>query len=136
MQEKLAILAALLGMAYGQGTGTYTTETHPKMTWQKCTAAGSCTEQDGSVVIDSNWRWVHVSDGYTNCYTGNTWNSTVCSDDTTCASKCVLDGADYEGTYGATTSGNALTLKFVTKGSYATNIGMFDPLPFFTSALI
>lgn len=29
----------------------------------------------------------------------------------------------YEGTYGATTSGDALTLKFVTEGEYSTNIG-------------
>ena len=34
-----------------------------------------------------------------------------------------IDGADYSGTYGISTSGNALTLKFVTKGSYSTNIG-------------
>lgn len=34
-----------------------------------------------------------------------------------------MEGADYSGTYGVTTSGNALTLKFVTKGTYSTNIG-------------
>lgn len=34
-----------------------------------------------------------------------------------------MDGADYKATYGITVSGNALTLKFVTKGSYSTNIG-------------
>ena len=35
---------------------------------------------------------------------------------------CALDGADYSGTYGITTSGNALTLQFVTTGS-STNVG-------------
>ncbi|CCO37125.1 hypothetical protein BN14_11276 [Rhizoctonia solani AG-1 IB] len=35
---------------------------------------------------------------------------------------CAVDGADYSGTYGITTSGNALTLKFVTKGEN-TNVG-------------
>jgi cellulose 1,4-beta-cellobiosidase len=33
-----------------------------------------------------------------------------------------VDGSDYSGTYGITTSGNSLNLKFVTKGS-GTNIG-------------
>lgn len=33
-----------------------------------------------------------------------------------------MDGSDYSGTYGITTSGNALNLKFVTTGSN-TNIG-------------
>ena len=58
----------------------------------------------------------------TNCYTGNTWNTTLCPDATTCANNCALDGADYQGTYGITTSGNALTLKFVTNGSQK-NVG-------------
>ncbi|KAI1319666.1 glycoside hydrolase [Xylariaceae sp. FL0255] len=84
---------------------------------------GTCTTQQGEVTIDANWRWVHDVNGYTNCYTGNTWNTTICSSATTCAANCALDGADYSGTYGASTSGNALTLKFVTQGSYSTNIG-------------
>ncbi|XTI94630.1 glycoside hydrolase, partial [Cenococcum geophilum] len=41
----------------------------------------------------------------------------------TCATNCALDGADYTGTYGVIASGNALTLKFVTQGSYSKNIG-------------
>lgn len=32
-------------------------------------------------------------------------------------------GADYKATYGASTSGNSLSINFVTKGQYATNIG-------------
>jgi cellulose 1,4-beta-cellobiosidase len=95
------------------------------MTWEKCTAPGSCTTQQGKVVIDSNWRWVHdaTSGSTTNCYTGNTWDATLCPDDATCATNCALEGADYTGTYGATASGNSLKLTFVTVGSYATNIG-------------
>jgi cellulose 1,4-beta-cellobiosidase len=60
---------------------------------------------------------------YTNCYTGNEWNTTVCKTNKDCAANCALDGADYSGTYGATVSGNSLKLNFLTKGSYATNIG-------------
>lgn len=109
----------------GQQVGTQQTETHPAMTWSKCTSASSCTSQSGKVVIDSNWRWVHdkTAGSYTNCYTGNTWDATLCPDDATCAANCALEGADYAATYGATTSGNALKLTFVTKGSSATNIG-------------
>ncbi|TFK96197.1 glycoside hydrolase, partial [Pterulicium gracile] len=46
-----------------------------------------------------------------------------CPNPTTCATNCAVDGADYSGTYGITTSGNALTLKFVTNGPYSKNIG-------------
>lgn len=112
-----------VGASVAQQAGTQQTETHPKMSWQKCTAKGSCQSVQGEVVIDSNWRWVHDKGGYTNCYTDNEWNTTICDSATTCAANCAVDGADYTATYGASTSGNALTLKFVTKGQYATNIG-------------
>ena len=120
MLAKFAALTALLGVTTAQQVGTQTTETHPKMTWSKCTGKGSCTSVNGEVTIDANWRWVHDKGGYSNCYTGNTWNTTICKDSKTCASNCALDGADYKATYGASTSGNALTLGFVTKGQYGT----------------
>ncbi|KAL2170236.1 hypothetical protein VTG60DRAFT_5104 [Thermothelomyces hinnuleus] len=103
MHPNLLTLVAtvLVGKAAAQQVGTYTTETHPRMTWQRCSSGGSCTSVNGELVIDSNWRWVHDKNGYTNCYTGNEWNSTICADK----------------------NGDALTLKFVTKGSYSTNIG-------------
>ncbi|KAK3319570.1 cellulose 1,4-beta-cellobiosidase [Cercophora scortea] len=124
MYRNFFLLTSLLAAAVnGQGVGTQQTETHPKLTWQKCSAKGSCKSQNGEVTIDANWRWVHDKGGYTNCYTGNAWNTTICADATSCASNCVVDGADYKATYGASTSGNALTLKFVTKTQYATNIG-------------
>ncbi|KAJ1305183.1 hypothetical protein OPQ81_000214 [Rhizoctonia solani] len=78
--------------------------------------------QKAEVVLDANWRWVHTTSGYTNCYTGQKWDSSICPDGVTCAKNCAVDGADYQGTYGITTSGNALTLKFVTKGD-GTNVG-------------
>lgn len=113
---------SLLAIAYGQQVGTNTAETHPKLNWSKCTAPGSCTTQSGSITLDANWRWLHTTEGYTNCYTGNEWDTSICTDGATCASKCALDGADYSGTYGVTTSGNALTMKFVTAGQQK-NIG-------------
>jgi cellulose 1,4-beta-cellobiosidase len=83
------------------------------LTWQECTASG-CTTQSSTVVLDANWRYLHEVGGSTNCYEGNTWDTTLCPDPTTCAANCALDGADYEGTYGVSASGDALTLKFVT----------------------
>ncbi|KAG7086412.1 hypothetical protein E1B28_002367 [Marasmius oreades] len=121
-KASLLSLALLAIGALGQQVGTQQAESHPKFSWSKCAAGGSCTTQQASVVLDSNWRWLHSTKDLTNCYTGNTWDSTLCPDDTTCAQNCALDGADYSGTYGITTSGNALTLKFVTQ-SQQKNIG-------------
>ncbi|KAF8180235.1 glycoside hydrolase [Mycena galopus ATCC 62051] len=112
----LLVLAALLPVALGQLVGINQPETHPALTWQKCTGTGgtSCTTQSSTIVLDSNWRWLHEgASGTTNCYT----DTSICPDGKTCAANCALDG-----TYGISTSGNALTLKFVTV-SQQPNIG-------------
>ena len=114
--------ASLLVAARAQLAGTNTAETHPALTVSQCTAGG-CTTSTQSIVLDANWRWLHTKTGYTNCYTGNTWNATLCPDGKTCAANCALDGADYSGTYSISTSGNALKLGFVTKANGATNVG-------------
>jgi cellulose 1,4-beta-cellobiosidase len=90
-------LATFVQLTLGQQVGTNTAETHPPLTFSTCTAGGTCTSQSASIVLDGNWRWTHVTNGYTNCYTGNEWNTTICSDGTTCAENCALDGADYSG---------------------------------------
>ncbi|KAG6899387.1 hypothetical protein C0993_010660 [Termitomyces sp. T159_Od127] len=123
MFPKVVLTAlSLLAIAGAQQIGTNTAETHPSLSWQKCTSGGSCTTTSAAVVLDANWRWVHNVGGFTNCYTGNTWDSSLCPDDETCATNCALDGADYSGTYGITTSGNSLRLNFVTNGAQK-NIG-------------
>jgi cellulose 1,4-beta-cellobiosidase len=116
------LFAAFLGAAKAQQVGTNTAEVHPSLTWQKCAAGGTCTSQSGKVVVDANWRWLHSTSGYTNCYTGNEWDATLCPDDATCAKNCALEGADYSGTYGVTTSGSSLRVNFVTTASQK-NIG-------------
>jgi cellulose 1,4-beta-cellobiosidase len=128
MFQKAALVSlvslVLASVVCGQQVGTYQAETHPTLPWQKCTKSGGCaTQSAGSIVLDSNWRWVHKTGTYTNCYTGNTWDATICANDATCATNCALEGADYAATYGITTSGNALTLKFVTNNSNGKNIG-------------
>ncbi|EOA84332.1 Esterase/lipase/thioesterase [Exserohilum turcicum] len=120
-----AILAFCASSASGWVIGKEQTETHPKMTWQRCTGKGgtSCSNVNGEIVIDANWRWLHSVGGYTNCYEGNQWNTTACPSNSACTKNCAIEGSDYRGTYGITTSGNSLTLKFITKGQYSTNIG-------------
>jgi cellulose 1,4-beta-cellobiosidase len=120
---KFLVFALCLAVAICQQAGTNTQETHPNLSIQQCTGKQQCTTQQGKVVMDSNWRWLHKVGDTTNCYTGNTWDTTLCPDPQTCSKNCALDGADYQGTYGVTTTGTALNLKFVTNGPYSTNIG-------------
>jgi cellulose 1,4-beta-cellobiosidase len=128
MFPRTALLAfsTLAALVSAQQIGTNTAESHPKLQVAQCTKSG-CTTSTQSIVLDSNWRWLHsaASGSYTNCYTGNTWDPTLCpaSSATTCAQNCALDGADYPGTYGISTSGNAATLKFVTSNANGGNVG-------------
>ncbi|KAL9096732.1 MAG: hypothetical protein Q9165_001220 [Trypethelium subeluteriae] len=121
MYNKLALLALSLRAARAQQVGTLTPETHPTLNTQTCTASG-CTTTANKVVLDANWRWTHSTSGSTNCYTGNTWDATLCPDDATCAANCALDGADYEGTYGVSASGSSLKIDFVTQSAQK-NVG-------------
>ncbi|KAK0736213.1 glycoside hydrolase [Apiosordaria backusii] len=123
VSAKFAALAALVASASAQQVCSLTAESHPSLTWQRCSAGGSCTNVAGSVTLDSNWRWTHTLQGSTNCYSGNEWDTSICTDGKQCAQSCCVDGAEYAATYGITTSGNQLNLKFVTKGQYSTNVG-------------
>jgi len=120
--SKIALFSSLIAYVAAQQPGTLTAETHPSLTSQKCTKAGGCVNQSTKIVLDANWRWTHSLSGSTNCYTGNTFDATLCPNNVACAANCAVDGADYSGTYGITTSGNAVTLKFVTR-SAGTNVG-------------
>ncbi|KDR74830.1 hypothetical protein GALMADRAFT_70232 [Galerina marginata CBS 339.88] len=123
LYKVLCIALAFSSITWGQLVGTYTAESHPALPFQRCTKSGCTTVSSGQVVLDSNWRWVHSKNNYTNCYTGNKWDNALCPDGKTCAQNCALEGADYPGTYGITVSGNALTLKFVTSNTNGKNIG-------------
>ncbi|GJC87587.1 exoglucanase 1 [Colletotrichum liriopes] len=123
MLTKVSTIAALVAAARAQQVCTLNAETKPALTWSNCAAGGTCTKVNGAITVDANWRWTHQTSGSTNCYTGNKWDTSVCSTGEDCASKCCLDGADYPGTYGATTSDDSLSLKFVQQGPYSKNIG-------------
>jgi cellulose 1,4-beta-cellobiosidase len=122
MRTTYVLLALFVAAVVGQQVGTLTAENHPNLNFQHCSKSG-CTQQSGSVTLDSNWRWTHSVSGSQNCYTGNTWDTSLCPDPVSCAKNCAIDGADYQGTYGVTSDGTTLTLGFVTHGPYSTNIG-------------
>jgi len=123
MYSKIAAVAALVAGASAQLACSQVTEKHPSLAWSKCAAGGTCSNVAGSVVLDANWRWAHTTSGYTNCYSGNKWDNKICPDGKTCASACCVDGAEYASTYGITTSGNALSLKLVTKHADGESVG-------------
>ena len=119
----ILLLVCCCAMVHCQQVGTNQQENHPPLSVQSCTKSGGCQSEQKSVVVDSNWRWTHVTSGTKNCYTGNTWDTSICPDGVTCARNCAIDGADYQGTYGVYSAGTSLQLKFVTHGPYSTNIG-------------
>lgn len=77
------------------------------------------------VTIDANWRWVHAKENTENCYSGS-WNPKYCPNEKACAKNCMLEGvdqSDYLNTYGVSTDGSSLMLRYVTKHAYGENIG-------------
>lgn len=125
MKTNFALLLAALAAtrASAQKACSVTEENAPSLTWSQCSEGGSCTEVTGGLVIDANWRWTHTVEGYDNCYTGAEWDTTLCPDGETCAENCCVDGADYEATYGVTTSGNSVSIRLVTENDEGTNVG-------------
>ena len=120
------IAVILLSVAIAQNIGYNKQEYHLPLTVHECQASGSCSSQNAKVTLDSNWRWLHNNNGYQNCYTGNTWDTTICPDVQTCIDKCVIEGVttdDWNSPYGVSSTGNDLKLNFVTRGQYGNNIG-------------
>lgn len=118
------ILLSLVLETYAQNIGTLTAEVHPSLAIQQCTLAQGCQTIQKSVVLDANLRWTHRVDGYADCYTGNTWDPVLCDNNPIlCAQSCAVDGADYSATYGITTSGTSISLRYVTEGQYQRNVG-------------
>ncbi|KAL2751989.1 glycoside hydrolase family 7 protein [Sodiomyces alcalophilus JCM 7366] len=125
MKTNFAMLLAALAAtrASAQQACTVTQENAPSLTWRQCSEGGTCTDVTGGLVIDANWRWTHTVEGYDNCYSGAEWDATLCPDGETCAANCCVDGADYEATYGVTTSGDSVSIRLVTENESGTNVG-------------
>lgn len=112
--------------ALGQNVGTLTQEYHPPFAYSTCTKDLGCTLSQGEITIDSNWRWLHQTGQPKNCYTGNTWDQSLCPDAATCTKNCALEGVDqntWTGTYGIHPVDGGAQLNFVTQGPYSKNIG-------------
>lgn len=87
--------------------------------------------------------YIKISKHLADVAVGNTWDTTFCPDGKTCAENCALDGelsariadqdlfappgADYSGTYGISSSGAALTLKFVTGSNVGSRVYLLAP---------
>jgi cellulose 1,4-beta-cellobiosidase len=115
--------ACIVSLTTAQQVGTSEPEVHPSLESQQCTSSDGCKAEQTKIVLDANWRWLHKVGGYTNCYTGNQWDTALCPDPETCAKNCALEGVKYADTYGITTGNTDLTLGFVTKHQYGTNVG-------------
>lgn len=94
MKTSAAVLAALLGLTSAQQVGNNKQETHLPLNLKTCTKGSGCQNEQKSITLDANWRWLHGVGGYTNCYTGNSWNQQFCPDSTTCAKNCALEGVE------------------------------------------
>jgi cellulase len=115
-QSLVATALAVLPLANAQQPGTSTPEVHPQLATWKCTTNGGCVQQNTSVVLDWNYRWIHTATGSTSCTTSSGIDKTLCPDQTTCSKNCVIEGADYAAA-GVTTSGSTLTMRQYMKGS-------------------
>ncbi|KAK3502232.1 endoglucanase EG-1 precursor [Neurospora crassa] len=120
MSRRILLSALLVAAVSAQQPGKLTPEVHPKLPTWACTVAAGCIQKDTSLVLDSDYRWVHTDD-YTNCKV-NGLNPAVCPDAETCAANCNLEGVDYAGS-GIHTNGSELTLNlFVNRTDGTTSL--------------
>jgi len=120
----LRVLALSSATTLAQKIGTHVVESHPEMALWECSETG-CTKEMKSLVLDSNWRWVHNGQ-YTNCYKDGAWSEDLCPDPETCARNCHLDGAgiqEYADTYGIHGYESGVEMDFVTETQYGSNFG-------------
>ncbi|KAF6827943.1 exoglucanase 1 precursor [Colletotrichum musicola] len=117
----LLITALLAAAASAQQAGTVQSEVHPKLTWKRCTAPGACATVQGGVTLDADFRWLHVVDGFSDCYTGNDWRRDQCDTAESCAERCALEGADYGGQFGITTNGSAIRQRLTVESQFGWN---------------
>jgi cellulose 1,4-beta-cellobiosidase len=100
---RASVVACASAVALAQQPGHQKQSGSLPITYQTCANSNGCSTQQGSVVVDANWCWVHKVGDYHNCYTGDQWDSTLCPDPQTCATNCALDNgspSEYESIYG------------------------------------
>ena len=70
-------------LASAQQPGHQKQNAYPPLSIQQCSnssgdGGASCTTEQKSIVLDSNWMWTHKDGTYINCFTGNAWDPTLC----------------------------------------------------------
>ncbi|KAH8669633.1 cellulose 1,4-beta-cellobiosidase precursor [Tricladium varicosporioides] len=105
----LHLLTVLSAPVVGQKAGNMAPEFHPRMTWESCTADKKCVTQNGSLVMDANWRWIHS--GHQTCLENGTWAPSLCPSPSTCTSNCAIESFGYSD-YGINPHSGSLTLKY------------------------
>jgi cellulose 1,4-beta-cellobiosidase len=93
---------------FAQQPGSFTPETHPTLISERCSKQAGCVKANTSIVLDSNFRWLHNKEGTTNCITQG-FNKTICPNAETCGKSCFLEGVDYKN-YGLKTTDNGVTM--------------------------
>lgn len=110
LMKSLVLLAGVGQLVTAQNPGA-TPEVHPPLPSWKCTTSGGCVKQNTSIVLDWDFRSVHLAgDGTTSCKAGNAPNATSCPDAATCTKNCVVEGIVDYAALGVSTSGSALTM--------------------------
>jgi len=98
------------------------------MTVKEC-SKGQCTTKEHKLVLDANWRWIHTTEGYQNCYDGNEWDTSICADPEACAKDCALEAVDekqYERIYGITRVPGGVRLNFVTGSNVGSRLFLLE----------
>jgi len=121
MVKSLRLL--LPSVALAQDICSTKSESSPEFAIQQCTSAGCSANGNTGLVIDANWRYLHETEGYKNCYTGDAWDTTLCPDPESCAQNCCLDGVDYSGDSGIKAVSGGVSLGFVTTTQYGKSVG-------------
>lgn len=115
-------ISGLLGLAAGQQIFQSKPEVHPKFPIKHCknspTPGGkaTCETISTSVVLEAGYRNLTLSDGLTSCKntTSGAFNTTICPDPVTCASRCGYGNVDYVGVgVEANETDNSLTLRLI-----------------------
>ena len=127
-QLSIVVSCLLHAFATAQLPGRITAEQGPSVVLRDC-RGDACAEKSHKLVLDANWRWLHVVDGYTNCYDGQ-WSAAACPDASTCASRCALEGVDSNGyvtTYGVSSDGRGVSLEYVApSGNVGSRLYLLD----------
>lgn len=122
---KILFVFALAVCSFSQNIGHEKQEYHIPVIFSECSSSG-CNPHLGGVTLDANWRWVHATSGYTNCFTGTEWDRNYCPDPVTCTKNCAVDGVpqqDWNNPYGIHQIDGGISMKLVTHGQYGDNIG-------------